>query len=107
MLRKITSMCTIKNQRIGLTFAIFHLLCFILFFIYVNILNSGKEQIQLLWIYWILLDFPASLVLILSFILNETSPYVIYFTHGILGTIWWYYLPTVFIVIINKFRSYP
>ena len=97
-------MLTSKFRRIGLVFAILHLLCFVLFYVYVNILSSGKEQVQLLWMYWIVIDFPASLFLILSFVLNGTSSYLIYFTHGILGAIWWYYLPAIITFFINKFK---
>jgi hypothetical protein len=97
-------MFTSKFQRIGLVFAFFHLSCFVLFYVYVNILSSGKEQIQLLWMYWIVIDFPASLFLILIFLLNGTSSYAIYFTHGIIGTLWWYYLPIIISSFINKFK---
>ena len=97
-------MFTSKSQRIGLALAVLHLLCFVLFYVYVNILSAGKEQIQFLWMYWIIIDFPVSLFLIISFVLNETSSYVIYFTHGILGTVWWYYLSIIIAFFINKLK---
>ena len=52
---------------LGLMLASVHLLVFIICYIYINILNAGKEQIQLLWIYWLAIDFPVSLIVMFGF----------------------------------------
>lgn len=84
------------QKKIGLLLAVIHLILFFWFVSYLTDLSARDGQSQLLWIYWLALDFPVSmLVFFLSFVLDTTSHYVMYFVHGILGTIWWFFVPTI------------
>ena len=83
------------NIKIGLLLAIAHLILFFWFLWYLSDLSGRDGQGPLLWAYWLIIDFPVSLLVVLSFAVDITSRYVMYFVHGILGTIWWFYLPTI------------
>jgi hypothetical protein len=85
-----------RQLKIGLLLAAIHLVVFFWFISYLGDLSGRDGQGPLLWIYWLVIDFPVSLVVVLLFAVDVTSHYVMYFVHGILGTIWWLYLPTVF-----------
>ena len=84
-----------KQVKIGLLLAASHLIVFIWFLYYLNDLSARDGQGPLLWVYWLVIDFPVSLLVILLFAVDVTSHYVMYIVHGVLGTLWWFYLPTV------------
>jgi hypothetical protein len=81
--------------KIGLLFSAIHLILFSWFLSHLSDLSGSDGQGSLLWVYWLVIDFPVSLLVVLSFAADVTSHYVMYFVHGILGTIWWFYVPTV------------
>jgi hypothetical protein len=83
-----------KLNFLGSILATVHLFIFICFFVFVEVLSEGKEQIQLLWIYWLVLDFPVSIFHLVSVLSGNFSRFSIIVTHGLLGTLWWYYIPT-------------
>jgi len=84
------------QRKIGLLLAVIHLILFFWFISYLTGLSARDGQSQLLWIYWLALDFPVSLfVFFLSFALESTSHYVMYFVHGVLGAVWWFFVPTI------------
>jgi hypothetical protein len=85
----------VRQNKLGLLLAAIHLIMFFWFLYYLNDLLSRDGQGPLLWVYWLVIDFPVSLLVILLFAVDITSHYMLYFVHGILGTIWWFYLPTV------------
>ena len=94
-----------KPGKIGLLFAAIHLIVFLWFLSYLGDLSGRDGQGPLLWVYWLVIDFPVSLLVILLFAADVTSHYVMYIVHGILGTIWWYYLPTVLYKGFKKISS--
>jgi hypothetical protein len=82
-------------KKIGFLFVVIHLVIFFWFLSYLKRLSGIDGQGPLLWFYWLIIDFPVSLVVVLFFAVDITSRYVMYFTHGFLGTIWWFFVPMV------------
>jgi len=85
----------IKFCRYGLVFSSLHLLSFVSYNFYVVSVAARSGQAQLLWLVWILIDFPISLIDFVAQYLDIFSLYTIYIVHGLLGTIWWYFIPTI------------
>ena len=95
-------------KKFGIGFAAAHLAVFFLFATYLHLSTEG--QARLLWTLWLPLDFPVSLIVIQGF--DRISPdtqlgsfvrtWLPYFVHGVLGTIWWFFLPVVIGSIFNK-----
>ncbi len=89
------------TSKIGLGLAIIHLVSFVLLALYVR--NLPDPQAPLLFVAFVFVDLPVSLLdlLFASFHLHLSSLekpafeflYPPYFIHGLLGTIWWYFLP--------------
>lgn len=95
------------SKKFGVVLAIVHLLVFIIFVTLISLSSEG--QMRLLWAIWLPIDFPVSLLVIwgFDFIPIESSvgsfirTWLPYFVHGILGTMWWYFIP----IIIGKLFS--
>ena len=91
--------------KIGICLAILHCVGFVVAFSYIAL--STDPQAPLVWLVFAIVDFPISLLYYLAGGLYSTivktlpsflaqilyPPHVI---HGLLGTIWWYYLPRFF-----------
>jgi hypothetical protein len=92
-------------KKVGVMLALVHLLAFFGFIYYLADLAGRDGQGPLLWFYWLIIDFPVSIVVVLLFSLNITSHYVMYFVHGVLGTVWWFYLPITLYKGFTKTRS--
>ena len=97
------------SKSIGLLFAIVHFFLFILFIGYMHILVEDG-QAQLLWIIFLVVDFPVSLVTLLAYkllphgteianIARFITPYIV---HGIIGSMWWYFLPQIISYFFKK-----
>ena len=95
-------------KKIGVGIAAVHLAAFVLFALYLYLSTEG--QARLLWTLWLPLDFPVSLVVIKGFDLISPDSHIgsfvrmwlPYFVHGVLGTIWWFFIPVVIDSIFNK-----
>lgn len=95
-------------NKIGVGLAAVHLVAFVLFVLYLHVSTEG--QARLLWALWLPLDFPVSLVVITGFDLISPDSqlgsfvrmWLPYFVHGILGTIWWFFIPVVIGSIVSK-----
>ena len=94
-----------KARRIGLILSVSHLLGLLLFIKYMFHVSGRDGQGPLLWVYWLIIDFPVSILVVLLFALNVTTHYVLYFVHGVLGTVWWYYLPIYIHKMFSKFKK--
>lgn len=87
-------------KKYGLFFAFAHVVLLIIFTIYMEvIINDGQRQ--LLWVVFLIVDFPISLITFFGydFIPTESNVaryYWPYVSHFILGTLWWYFLPVIF-----------
>lgn len=105
-------------KRIGLFLAGLHLLLFVGFLLWVRSTSSQDGQSELLWLLWIPIDFPWSLVVPLlspaagDNLISPTTPgirgvlyYLPHFVHGIVGTIWWYFLPSLVGLVYSKLTS--
>jgi len=90
------------SKKIGLCLSILHFLGFI--FTVVIIYFSSDPQASLLWGIFAVIDFPISLVYfgarVYAKIVNSLGQtffvqilYLPHIVHGLLGTIWWYFLP--------------
>ena len=89
-------------KKIGLFFFSSHCIIFTLFVLNIN--TSHDPQAPLLWVFFSIIDFPISLLYfsgkLYSNFLNELGVksllevlYLPYVIHGLLGAIWWYFLP--------------
>jgi len=93
---------------IGVTFAMLHLIAFLIFVGYLNGSNDG--QAILLWTLWTPVDFPVSMTVPLGLDLlpsddgiGSTARRALpYFVHGVLGTAWWYFLPVLVYKVFQK-----
>jgi hypothetical protein len=89
--------------KIGLLLALVHFGAFAL--LAISIQRSGDPQAALLWGVFAVIDFPLSLFYFFaesvasSSLFHRGPPwfaqllYFPYLIHGLLGTIWWYFLP--------------
>jgi hypothetical protein len=97
------------SKFIGLLFAIVHFLLFVVFSIKMNF-GSQDAMSGMLWGLWKTVDFPVSLLAFYGFIPApiEWSFSILvkfiypYFIHGVLGTIWWFFIPVIIGDIFNK-----
>ncbi len=84
-----------KPVKFGLFFASVHLIALIWFAIYMRA-TEPVAQLDMLWIYWDLLDNPVSTVFhVLVNLGIEDWPFAYfphYFTFGLLGTIWYFFI---------------
>ena len=95
-------------KKIGIGFAVSHLAAFILFALYLHLSSEG--QARLLWALWLPLDFPISLAVTKGYdlISADSQPgrfvrtWLPYFVHGVLGTIWWLFIPIAIGGTFNK-----
>ncbi len=95
-------MDVVKKYCIG--FAIFHVVVFVGFILFMKT-QGGVAQHQLYWFYWLIIDFPVSLLVVFVFWLDASSYQFLCFAHGVLGTAWWYCLPRVFLAIDPRSRK--
>jgi hypothetical protein len=97
-------------KKIGIGFAVVHLVAFIIFALYLQLSTEG--QAWLLWTLWLPLDFPVSLIILKGFDLippdslpgRAVRTWLPYLVHGVLGTIWWFFIPVVIGGIFNRLR---
>jgi len=94
------------GKKIRFSIATTHLVGFFVMVLYVN--TSPSPQAPMSWIYWAKLDFPISLIYDISCpsyfnLVNQLKPsffgyffYLPHLIHGFLGTVWWYFLPGLF-----------
>jgi hypothetical protein len=95
------------NCKLGYYFASIHLAAFIATVMYIE--ASYVEQASLIWLIWFPIDLPWSLLHLIggegySVWLDQLSNksmmlgyifYTPYLVHGIIGTVWWFFLPEV------------
>ena len=70
-----------------------------------DITRSTDPQAPLLWGMFAINDFPVSLLYFLgpkvhalgNSVASQNVVYMPYVIHGILGTVWWYILPRIFL----------
>jgi hypothetical protein len=93
------------KRDIGVFLALIHLVAFLATALFT--MKSSVEQVSLVWLLWFPIDLPWSLFywiagegysiwveqlsgksMVLGYVFY--APYLI---HGVIGTIWWYYLP--------------
>lgn len=87
--------------KLGLCLALFHLLAFVVLTLYVR--HSPDPQAPLLLGVFAVIDFPVSLLYFFAAHLRSTPStlepllaellYLPNLIHGLVGTIWWYFLP--------------
>jgi hypothetical protein len=106
-----------RVQRVALVVAALHLLGVIVTAIYINASTEG--QAPFVWIYWAFVDLPWSLAYLLAgpvyahwfeahtggHPLAAQFLYFPYLLHGIVGTIWWYFLVVIVGKLIDRFRG--
>jgi hypothetical protein len=94
-------------RQIGIVLASAHLLGVLLTIWYVS--GSTDGQASLVWAVWAVVDFPLSLAYLLlgslfaqwTQTLSSNHPIVAQFLylphvlHGVIGTIWWFYVPSI------------
>lgn len=58
--------------------------------------HSAEGQSPLAWTYWMVIDLPWSII-----VSDAANAYVPIFVHGVVGTVWWYFLSLGIGKIIN------
>ena len=95
------------KRPIAVAFALLHALLFVAFATYVSEVGQRDGQAMLLWGYWLVIDFPVSLLVPLGWsVIDPDSPlsrYWLYAVHGVIGTIWWYCVPLIVAGVYRKF----
>lgn len=94
-------MRTLSIRAISIVLVSVHAIAFLLFLLYFLGANERDGQAMLLWTYWLVIDFPVSVLVLVGWWLIDPdshrgaalSQYWLYFVHGVVGTIWWYYIP--------------
>ena len=95
-------------RRIGFYCAGLHIFAFFLMALYIS--RSVDPQAPMLWAIFAIVDFPISLAYYLPFpaygdwldALGTSYPhlaqifYFPYLLHGLVGSVWWYFLPRLF-----------
>ena len=87
------------GRKVALVVAGIHLIFFLLFVAFLH-LTKQDSQSRLLWLIWVPLDFPISLIVVkgLQYIHGDgllfslLRFYLPYFVHGVIGAVWWYSL---------------
>lgn len=92
-----------RVNKTSLTFSATHLTAFVLTVIFIN--RSPDPQAPLVWVFFAIVDFPVSLLYLLPIgnyshevdtaataVMSQIL-YLPHLIHGVLGTIWWYFLP--------------
>jgi hypothetical protein len=94
------------SKKLGLLFAGLHLVAFLATIFYIR--HSASPQASLIWGIFAIFDFPISSVYFfaggayskwLDALGNSSLAQIAYLPHlihGLLGTIWWYFLPRFF-----------
>ena len=97
----------LRRNKLGIILSTIHLLFFLLTISYLN--SSHTEQASFIWIIWFPVDLPWSLLYLIggeeygqwvetiyrySPIISEIL-YTPHLVHGIIGTIWWFFLPKI------------
>jgi hypothetical protein len=95
------------RKRFALGLAALHVVLFLAFLAYFRDASHHDGQAMLLWTYWLVIDFPVSLLVPAGWSLIEPdSPltrYWLHFVHGVMGTLWWYLLPLIVARVYRKF----
>ena len=81
-------------RKVGFALGLLHLLAFLLLVGFVN--YSADPQTALLWGIFAIVDFPLSLLYFAAGALYSHGSHLLYFPyfiHGLLGTVWWFFLP--------------
>jgi len=83
--------------------------------VFIASLYDGFDSIIVLMAVWSFIDLPISLLYIvisnplyslqLKIPVLEWVFYPPYFIHGVLGTIWWFYLPKIYYAVKARFRK--
>jgi hypothetical protein len=102
---------TSRAMAIGLGFAGFHA-ALVFVFLAVQGLALGGES-RLVWVLWLPIDFPISLLVGLGFDLIPEFPSIYktiriwwpHIVHGIFGTIWWFMVPFVVVRALERRRA--
>jgi len=97
------------SRLIGIFFATVHFALFVIFSFKMNF-GSQDSMAGMLWGLWNTVDFPVSLLAFYGFIptpiewsFSVLVEYIYpYFVHGVLGTIWWFFIPAIIGSIFNK-----
>jgi hypothetical protein len=84
--------------RIAAVAAGIHLACVALTAWYVSALSQTSGQAVLLWVYWLLIDFPVSL---LGYFLFDGQFFLV---HAVIGSLWWFFLVLVIARIVQALR---
>lgn len=89
--------------KIQVIFAFLHFLFFCIFFLGTN---SNEAQYQLIWIPWFFIDFPISIAFFILKISSLKLNIIALITHGLLGTIWWYYFAKFWFYVFKKIKKF-
>jgi len=79
---------------VGVRFAVLHIFAFLVSVACVGLMEGWAGVF--IWPVWAIVDFPCSLLYYFYQSINKTFFYPPYFIHGVVGTIWWCLIPTIY-----------
>jgi len=85
--------------RVALIVAAIHLVLVAITAWYISAAEQESGQTVLIWVYWLFIDFPVSL---LAYFLLDGR---FFLAHAVIGTLWWFFLITVVTRIIQAVRE--
>jgi len=88
-----------NSKTIGIIIGIIHFFIFIYFYLAAA---PHHAQWQLAWIPLSIIDFPISIFILPLTSITDNLNLSAFFIHGILGTLWWYWISSK---ILNKILS--
>ena len=104
-------------KQIGAVLAILHAGILAAFLIYIHSDAAESSQSAFYWLVWFPIDFPWSFLNlaprwvmpdgvddVLGIPRYTLAEYWHVFVHGVIGTIWWYYLPRVVTALLRRWR---
>ena len=97
------------SKFLGLLLSLGHFVLFVVFSVKMNI-GSQDAMSGILWDIWRTIDFPVSLLAFYGFIpapLEWSFTILVkfiypYFIHGVIGTVWWFFIPVIIGYVFNK-----
>ena len=85
--------------RVAAIVAALHVVGAVLTAWYVSVASHTDGQAVLVWVYWMVIDFPVSF---LSYQLLDVQPVIV---HAIFGSFWWFVLAAVLTRLIRLMRG--
>jgi hypothetical protein len=96
------------SSKLGLLLSAIHFFLFIAFAAYLKY-GIDDGQLRLLWAIWLPIDFPVSILVTKGLSVTQSELlrfWFPYFVHGLLGTVWWFFIPKIITAVFDQTNRY-